>query len=109
MLKGQDVTLKYGYVGVKLRSQQDIKENITIEKALQQEKEFFASHPVYSSVPGEIFGTQVLTSKLTNILYRHIRSFLPKLMTELNSRSMDLQKELNKLGPGLPTEDKVVE
>lgn len=78
--------LKYGYVGVKLRSQQDIRENVSVQKAIQQEREFFASHPIYSSVPGEVFGTKVLTGKLTKILYRHIRSFLPELMKEMNSR-----------------------
>ena len=34
MLRGEEVPLKYGYVGVKLRSQKDIQENIPILQAV---------------------------------------------------------------------------
>ncbi|CAD8138201.1 unnamed protein product [Paramecium octaurelia] len=105
MLKGEEVPLKYGYVGVKLRSQQEIKDNVPIVQAVQREKNFFANHPVYSSIPGDIFGTQVLTGKLTRILYRRIRSFLPTLMQEINQRISKVQNRLDILGPGLPIED----
>lgn len=57
-----------------------------IAEAVKREKNFFANHPVYSTIPGEIFGTLVLTKKLTTILYRRIRSFLPELMKEINNR-----------------------
>ncbi|CAD8057356.1 unnamed protein product [Paramecium primaurelia] len=105
MLKGEEVPLKYGYVGVKLRSQQEINDNIPIIQAVLREKNFFANHPVYSTIPGEIFGTQVLTRKLTTILYRRIRSFLPELMKEINNRVAKIQVRLDVLGPGLPVED----
>ncbi|CAD8128303.1 unnamed protein product [Paramecium sonneborni] len=105
MLKGEEVPLKYGYVGVKLRSQQEINDNIPIIQAVLREKNFFANHPVYSTIPGEIFGTQVLTRKLTTILYRRIRSFLPELMREINNRVGKIQVRLDVLGPGLPVED----
>ncbi|TNV71503.1 hypothetical protein FGO68_gene9569 [Halteria grandinella] len=109
MLKGEEVNLKYGYVGVKLRSQQDIKDNIPITQAVLREKNYFANHPVYSTIPGEIFGTQVLTGKLTRILYRRIRSFLPSLMKEIDQRIGKVQSRLNILGPGLPIEDSVLQ
>jgi hypothetical protein len=34
MLKGQEIPLKLGYVGVKLRSNQDIKDNLSVQKAI---------------------------------------------------------------------------
>jgi replication fork clamp-binding protein CrfC len=107
MLRGEDVALKLGYVGVKLRSQKDIQDNVNVQQALKNEREFFARHPIYSSNPGDLFCTSVLTTKLTNILYRHIRSFLPELMREIDKRASGIQERLVKLGPGLPTEDKV--
>jgi hypothetical protein len=60
-------------------------------------------------VPGDLFGTAVLTSKLTTILYKHIKSFLPEIMKELAKRGAEVESKLTKLGPGLPTEDKVQE
>lgn len=57
-----------------------------ISEAVIKEKNYFANHPVYSTIPGEAFGTLVLTKKLTTILYRRIRSFLPELMKEINHR-----------------------
>lgn len=107
MLKNEEVPLKYGYVGVKLRSQQDINDNINVQVAIQKEKNFFANHPVYASIPGEVFGCTVLTTKLTRILYRHIRGFLPKLMEEINQRVGKIEDRVKSLGPGLPIDDAV--
>jgi replication fork clamp-binding protein CrfC len=45
------VALKLGYVGIKNRSQQDIKDKVRVSKALQHEEEYFAKHAVYSSLP----------------------------------------------------------
>jgi replication fork clamp-binding protein CrfC len=51
MLSGKDVPLRLGYVGVKNRSQQDINENIAVKDAVEREKLYFATHPVYSTLP----------------------------------------------------------
>jgi hypothetical protein len=48
----------------------------------------------------------MLTSKLTAILYKHIRSFLPELMKEINKRTTDLEDKVLKMGPGLPVDDR---
>ena len=41
LLMGNDVPLKLGYVGVKNRSQQDIKDNMSVVKALEIEEQYF--------------------------------------------------------------------
>jgi replication fork clamp-binding protein CrfC len=51
MLSGQDVPLRLGYVGVKNRSQQDIIDNMSVKDAVEREKLYFATHPVYSTMP----------------------------------------------------------
>jgi len=47
---------------------------------LEEERRFFANDPVYSGMPGGHLGTISLTNKLTTVLYKHIREFLPELM-----------------------------
>ena len=43
-------TLKYGFVGIVCRSQQDIIHNKPIDEALRAETEFFRTHPAYRSL-----------------------------------------------------------
>ena len=51
MLSGQGVPLRLGYIGVKNRSQGDINENMNVKDAIEREKLYFATHPVYSTMP----------------------------------------------------------
>ena len=53
MILGQEVPLRLGYVGVKNRSQQDINDKMRVFKALSEEKLFFSSHKIYSTLPSE--------------------------------------------------------
>lgn len=69
LLNGDDVALKLGYVGVKNRSQADINEKKTVLQALEDERKFFSTSPIYSSLPGGMVGTRSLTNKLTDVLY----------------------------------------
>jgi replication fork clamp-binding protein CrfC len=50
VLLNKSIPLKLGYVGVKNRSQFDINNSKDVLSALQEEKNWFASHPVYSSM-----------------------------------------------------------
>lgn len=113
MLRGEDVPLRLGYVGVKMRSQQDIVNKKPVKDSLKDEKDWFENHRVYSSsviliyfvhlapashsqlifseaichqlliLPGKLppglVGTPVLIDKLTQILFKHIRRFLPEI------------------------------
>ena len=84
ILANKEVPLKLGYVGVKNRNQLDIKENKKVSQALKDEKLYFSRHPVYSTLPPGMLGTEVLTSKLSNQLFDHIRKHLPGIMKEMN-------------------------
>lgn len=66
------IPLKLGYVGVKNRSQLDINESKDVNSALQEEKSWFASHPVYSSMSQGFLGTETLIQKLSDLFYRHV-------------------------------------
>ena len=54
--------------------------------ALEQEKLYFSKHPVYSTMPQNVLGTEALTQKLSTVMFHHIRSFLPKIIKEIQER-----------------------
>eukprot|EP00927_Polykrikos_kofoidii_P065991 TRINITY_DN61674_c0_g1_i1.p1 TRINITY_DN61674_c0_g1~~TRINITY_DN61674_c0_g1_i1.p1 ORF type:complete len:803 (+),score=155.41 TRINITY_DN61674_c0_g1_i1:85-2493(+) len=105
MLRGEDISLKLGYVGVKMRSQKDITENKPVKLALQEEKQWFESHRVYGKLPPGLVGTTVLIEKLTKVLFRHIRKFLPEIKKEINEKRRSVQDRLDELGNGVPIEE----
>lgn len=77
MLMNQEIPLKLGYIGVRNRCQQDIIDKVSVKVATEHEAEYFAKHPVYSTLAPGIVGAKSLTSKLTTVMFHHIRSFLP--------------------------------
>lgn len=105
MLRGEDIPLRMGYVGVKMRTQQDILDNKPVKKQLEDEKTWFESHKTYSKLPPGSVGLPVLTDKLTTILFKHIRRFLPEIKNEINERRRSVQDRLDELGSGVPVSD----
>ena len=83
MIEGKDVALRMGFVGVKNRSQQDIIDRVNVKVALEREKAWFANHPIYSTMPQGMLGIGTLTTKLTRILFTHIKHSLPDIMMEI--------------------------
>jgi replication fork clamp-binding protein CrfC len=79
MLLNEEIPLKLGYVGVKGRSQADIKNKVKVKDALKTEARYFSSHPIYSSLPSQSCGTLSLIDKLTSVLYTLIKNNLPQL------------------------------
>lgn len=59
-------TMRYGFVGVVCRSQQDIITNKPMEEALRAEGEFFRSHPAYRSVATKC-GTAYLAVEMNKV------------------------------------------
>jgi dynamin 1-like protein len=102
MLKGEDIPLRLGYVGLKLRSQADIQEGKNVKKAVQEEKEWFEEHAKYSKLPPGLTGTTVLIDKLTLVLCHHIRQFLPQIKREVSERVRKVEERLEELGNGVP-------
>jgi replication fork clamp-binding protein CrfC len=103
MIMGHDVPLKLGYIGVKNRSQLDIDTNKRVFSALDEEKLYFSSHPVYSTMPQDMLGTANLTKRLTKVLFTHIRNYLPEIVREINAMKKDMEDKLKGLGNPLPS------
>lgn len=77
-----------------------------VSAAIDEEKLFFSSHPVYSSMPVDVIGTASLTSKLTRIMFIHIKQLLPEIAKEIRLRMVELEGRLKELGPELPADSK---
>jgi hypothetical protein len=41
-----------------------------VAKSLDQEEDFFKTHPAYNAIPKEMLGTRALVEKLSNILFK---------------------------------------
>lgn len=102
-LLGQEVSLRLGFVGLKLRSQQDILIRKTVQEALLDEANFFAKHPIYSTLSKTFLGTQTLSEKLTKILYTHIKHNLPEISNEIQLRISEVKNRLSDIGPAIPS------
>lgn len=105
ILKNQEIPLRYGYVGIKNRCQEDVVNNIPVSQSLKAEREFFTKSPIYSTLPPDTFSTESLTKKLTTILYQQIKSSMPEIFEEIKKKKAESQEELEKLGPGIANTD----
>jgi len=104
MIEGKDVALRLGFIGIKNRSQQDIIDRITVKAAIEKECLYFNTHPVYSTMPQNLLGIGNLTTKLTRILFTHIKHSLPEIMKEIRDKIRETEDDLRDLGPPMPAE-----
>ncbi|KAK4438084.1 Dynamin-related protein 3A [Sesamum alatum] len=91
-LLGKVIPLRFGYVGVVNRSQEDILMNRSIKDALIAEEKFFRSRPVYSDL-AERCGVPQLAKKLNQILVQHIKTVLPGLKSRISAALVSVAKE----------------
>jgi hypothetical protein len=106
MMMNEVIKLKLGYVGVKGRNQQDISAGVKVGSALQEEKNYFATHPAYSNMPPGYTGTDALTNKLTSTMYKHIKKVMPSIILEIDNKIYECDKGVKELGTPLPGDDR---
>lgn len=104
MLLGKVIPLKLGYVGVKGRSQADVNKSMTVKEALEKERNWFATHKIYSSLPAGYTGTTGLITKLTTVMYKHIRRIMPSIVEEIDFKHRECEDQIKELGVPLPVE-----
>ena len=75
---------------------------MTVRDAIEREKLYFSTHPVYSTMPQGALGTDVLTTKLTRVMFTHIKHNLPEITKEIKEKAREIEERLKDLGPPLP-------
>jgi hypothetical protein len=75
-----------------------------VEAALDAEKLYFRSHPVYSTMPQHLLGCDNLTSQLSKVMFTHIKHNLPEITREIKEKMKDIDERLVDLGPPLPSD-----
>jgi hypothetical protein len=53
-----------------------------------------------------MFGTRALVDKLSTVMFKHIRQFLPKIMEEINAKVIECEDKLRRMGTPLPVDQK---
>ena len=102
MLLGQEVPLNHGYVGVRNRSQIEMKNKMTIKEALAKETQFFSTHPIYGQLNNKYWGTGSLIKNLTKTLFKQIKNFLPTINIEISSKLKETEEKIKSLGTEIP-------
>lgn len=77
---------------------------MSVKDAIEREKLYFSTHPVYSTMPPHTLGTEILTSKLTKVMFTHIKHNLPEITKEIREKAREVEDRLKDLGPPLPKE-----
>lgn len=110
ILLNNEIKLKYGYVGIKGRSQADIQQQLSVSEAIRKELDFFGKHPVYSTLPTEVLGTRSLVDRVSELLFKMIEKSLPRIKKEILERKKKAKENLVRLGESFPeTEEKKLE
>jgi len=93
ILENKLLPLKRGYVGVVNRSQKDINGNTDIFSAVKKEKEFFSNHHAYKHIAHKC-GVNFLQKTLSKELSNHIRSVLPDIKSNLQSKIDEIESSV---------------
>ncbi|XP_062503491.1 interferon-induced GTP-binding protein Mx3-like [Corticium candelabrum] len=97
-----DVKLKLGCTVVKCRSQKDIENQMSLDDALEAEREFFQEHEMFCKLEADKMGIKELSLKLTRQLVEHIQACLPNLLVDVEKALTQTKANLDRLGSPLP-------
>ena len=106
VLNNKEIPLRYGYVAVKGRSQEDITNKMKVRLALDEEEKFFKEHPLYRNLAHGVAGTRSLAKKLTEVMFKSIRQHLPTISREIQAKVKECEDKLRALGDPMPREGK---
>ena len=97
-----DLKLKYGYFAIRNKGKS---ESDTIPQILDAERQYFATHSIYSRLESK-YKTQLgignLSNYISGVLVDHITNSLPSLIDDINARNKVITGRLVKLGSGIP-------
>ncbi|XP_063069629.1 interferon-induced GTP-binding protein Mx-like [Engraulis encrasicolus] len=105
-LNNQVIRLEKGFMMVRCRGQQDINDDMSLEKALKKEKEFFSNHKHFRIFLDERKASiPYLSERLTKELVYHISRSLPLLEKQVTDKLEQTSAHLRMLGDGIPEDE----
>lgn len=95
LAKNQDIFFKLGWHVVKNRSFEE--NDYDFQQRNQSEDTYFRTSN-FRELPADDFGIEKLRSRLSSLLFEHVKRELPKLKDDLQSALSEQQAQLNKMG-----------
>jgi dynamin 1-like protein len=93
----KDLSLTYGYYGVRNKM------GATIAETIAAEKNYFRSHPTYQKPQYQSrLGVPQVASNLSTILLQSITQALPRVIDTLTHKEKEIHVEATRLGPSIP-------
>ncbi|XP_062030289.1 dynamin-related protein 5A [Rosa rugosa] len=103
ILEGKSYRLKFPWVGVVNRSQQDINKNVDMIAARRREREYFSGTPEYKHLAHRM-GSEHLAKMLSKHLETVIKTKIPGIQSLINKTIVELETELSRLGKPIATD-----
>jgi len=97
--------LALGYIIVKNRSQAQLKLGLSLEDAMLSEDDFFQNHPVWHELDKAQRGIQSLSKKLTSVLVTRVKASLPNIISQIQVKLVDIERDLHDMGPAVSSSD----
>ncbi|XP_053471131.1 interferon-induced GTP-binding protein Mx2 isoform X1 [Ictalurus furcatus] len=105
VINNEIIYLNKGYMIVRCRGQQEIKDHVSLNETVKKERDFFEDHPHFSTLYDKRKATiPNLAEKLTLELVLHIERCLPQLEEQILMKLAEIQAEVDRYGSGPPTE-----
>ncbi|XP_071695065.1 dynamin-related protein 5A-like isoform X4 [Rutidosis leptorrhynchoides] len=103
ILEGKSYRLKFPWVGVVNRSQQDINKSVDMTSARRKEREYFSNSREYKHLASRM-GSEYLAKMLSKHLGGVIKSRIPGIQSLISKTVADLEAELSHLGKPISTD-----
>ncbi|MFS8029839.1 putative dynamin central domain, dynamin, GTPase region, GTPase effector domain, Dynamin superfamily [Helianthus anomalus] len=103
ILEGKSYRLKFPWVGIVNRSQQDINKRVDMASARRKEREYFSTSREYKHLASRM-GSEYLAKMLSKHLEGVIKSRIPGIQSLINKTLADLEAELSHLGKPISTD-----
>lgn len=105
VLSGKLINIRLGIIGVVNRTQKDILNKKSIQRAIEDEAKFLHRH--YPSI-ADRNGQPYLSKRLSQLLMRHIRDCLPDLRMRINTLLSQYQAQLYSYGEQVTDKEKTI-
>lgn len=103
-LLGEQVKLGLGFIAVRNRTQKELNDlKVSIDEAYERERLYFEGHSIYRKLL-DYCGTGTLLSKVSKTLQSEIKKSIPYILNALNMNIEKKKLELERLGPGCPSD-----